>query len=134
VLVQNRPWRARGALAFALVLGLLLEVVLFAAVRRFDLFVAETPLRDRMILLGLSLGFVVLSAQILHTFWGVGRISAMTVITLAAMWAWAALLVLGAFLVFLLFFAVFFELYLPVRGAAWLVQQGLRPALRTRGR
>lgn len=134
MLVHAHPWRSRGALAFALVLGLLLEVVLFAAVRRFDLFVAEDTLRDRMILLGLALGFVVLSAQILHTIWGVGRVAAMTVVTLAAMWAWAAILIVGAFLVFLLFFAIFFELYLPVRGAAWLVQQGLRPAVRTRGR
>ena len=134
MLVASRPWRSRGALAFALVLGLLLEVVLFAAVRRFDLFVSESLLRDRLILLGLSLGFVVLSAQILHAVWGVGRVAAMTVVTLAAMWAWAALLVLGAFLVFLLFFALFFELYLPLRGAAWLVRQGLRPAARSRGR
>jgi len=134
VLVASRPWRSRGALAFALVLGLLLEVVLFAAIRRFDLFVTESLLQDRLILLGLALGFVVLSAQILHTVWGVGRVAAMTVVTLAAMWAWAALLVLGAFLVFLLFFALFFELYLPIKGAAWLVREGLRPVVRSRGR
>ncbi len=134
MLVASRPWRSRGALAFALVLGLLLEVVLFAAIRRFDLFVTESLLQDRLILLGLALGFVVLSAQILHTVWGVGRVAAMTVVTLAAMWAWAALLVLGAFLVFLLFFALFFELYLPIKGAAWLVREGLRPVVRSRGR
>ncbi len=134
MLVASRPWRSRGALAFALVLGLLLEVVLFAAVQRFDLFVTESLLQDRLILLGLALGFVVLSAQILHTVWGVGRVAAMTVVTLAAMWAWAALLVLGAFLVFLLGFALFFELYLPLKGAAWLVRQGLRPAIKSRGR
>ena len=133
MLVAVNPWRSRGALAFALVLGLLLEVVLLAAVRRFNLFTAEDALRDRMILLGLALGFVVLSAQILHTVWGVGRTAAMAVVTLAAMWAWAAALALAAFLVFLVFFAMFFELYLPVQGAVWLVRRGLGP-LRNRGR
>jgi len=133
VLVAVNPWRSKGALVFALVLGLLLELTLFAAVRRFDLFVTEDTLRDRTVLLGLSSGFVILAAQILHTIWGVSRVSAMTVVTLAAMWAWAAALALAAFLVFLVFFALFFELYLPVRGAAWLVRQGLAP-LRNRGR
>ncbi len=128
MLVTPRPWRAPGALFSTLLLGFLLEVILFLACRRFDLFVTEDLLRDRLILLGLSLGFVVLSAQILHTLWGVDRIPAMTMVTLATMWAWAAALALVAFLVFLLFFALFFEFYLPVRGAAWLVRRGLRPA------
>ncbi|MFH1529283.1 MAG: hypothetical protein ABIK09_00970 [Pseudomonadota bacterium] len=125
MLVSPHPWRARGALVFTVFLGLLLEVILFAAVRHFHLFVGEDMLRDRLLLLGLCLGYVALSAQILHALWGVGRIPAMTLITLAAMWAWAAALVLVAFLVFLLFFALFFELYLPLRAALWLLQRGL---------
>lgn len=133
MLVVPHPWRPRGALVVTLGLGLLLEVLLFLAIQRFRLFAGEDAVRDRLILLGLSTGFVILSSQILHTLWGVGRIPAMTLVTLAAMWAWAAALVLVAFLVFLLFFAVFFELYLPVRGLAWLVQRGLQ-ALRSRGR
>jgi hypothetical protein len=124
VLVAAHPWRNRGALVFAFILGLLLEVVLFTAVRRFDLFVTEDLLTDRMILFGLSVGFVVLSSQILHTVWGTSRIAAMTVITLATMWAWAAVLALRVFLVFLVFFALFFELYLPVRAAVWLISRG----------
>ena len=134
MLVNSRPWSAKGALIFALMLGLLLEVILFSAVRRFDLFVTEDLLRDRLILLGLSVGFVALSGQILHTLWGVGRVPAMTMVTLATMWAWAAALVLVAFLVFLVFFALFFEIYLPIRGAVWLLQRGLRPVTKSRGR
>ena len=133
MLVVAQPWRSRGALLFALFLGLFLEVLLYLAVRRFDLFSSEEVIRDRAILLGLSIGFVVLSAQIMHTIWGVGRIPAMTVITLATMWAWAAAVVMIGFLVFLLFFALFFELYLPVRAALWLVRRGLQP-LKNRGR
>lgn len=133
MLVVPQPWRSRGALAFALFLGLLLEVLLFLAVRRFDLFTSEEALRDRAILLGLSIGFVVFSAQILHTIWGVGRIPAMTMVTLATMWAWAAVVVVIAFLGFLLLFALFFELYLPVRAAIWLTRRGIQP-LKSRGR
>jgi len=125
MLMVTRGWSARGVLVATLLLGLALEILLFMAISRFDLFVAEDTLRDRLLLLGLTLGFVAMSAQVLHTLWGVGRIAAMTMVTLATMWAWAAVLVLAAFLVFLLFFALFFELYLPVHAAAWAIQRGL---------
>lgn len=125
MLVVIRPWSARGVLVSTLLLGLTLEILLFMAISHFDLFVAEDTLRDRLLLLGLTLGFVTMSAQILHTLWDVGRIAAMTMVTLATMWAWAAVLALAAFLVFLLFFALFFEAYLPVRTAVWLVKKGL---------
>ncbi len=135
VLVVTRVWNSRGVLFATLLLGLALEVVLFMAISRFDLFVAEDTMRDRLLLLGLTIGFVAMSAQILHTIWDVGRVAAMTMVTLATMWAWAAVLAVAAFLVFLLFFAVFFELYLPVRTLAWLVQKGLsstrKPKLKT---
>ena len=135
MLVVIRPWSARDALIATLLLGLALEILLLMAISRFDLFVAEETLRDRLLLLGLTLGFVAMSAQILHTLWGVGRVAAMTMVTLATMWAWAAVLALVAFLVFLLFFALFFELYLPVRAAVWLIQRGLsstrKPKLKT---
>jgi len=125
------PWRRTGLHVAVLLLGLGLEVLLFLAVHRLRLFTGEDDLVDRLVVLGITLGGVGLSAQVLHAFWEIGRVPAMALVTLAAMWAWAAGLALVAFLAFLLGFAVFFELYLPVRALAFLTERGLR---RLRGR
>jgi hypothetical protein len=109
-----------GALmAFTLLLGLGLEVMVFGAIERFELFVTRPALVDGAIVFGMSLGYLVFSSHLITNIFPVGRIPAMTLSLLAGMWAWAAVMALVFFLVFLLMLALYSLIYVPISGLSY---------------
>lgn len=113
---MERLVRRSDFLVLLALLGLGLEVLVFGYISRFRLFVGDTPVLDGAMLFGVSLAYVVLASQLLITVFPIPRVPAMSLLLLAAMWAWAAVLALGFFVVFLYFMAIFSLIYVPVSG------------------
>jgi hypothetical protein len=109
------PGFGRGLYLTLFVLGLGMEIIIFGGIRHFDLFVSNAVWLDRGILFGVSLGALLLSAQILSTLHSIGFIPAATLVLLAGMWAWLGVVAAAFFLIFLVLFVLFAEVWVPIQ-------------------